>query len=80
MWRMRNRAHLLPADAAVVLGALLAVWVLHQGQVLQGGAPAGRGLLARAPPEQAHRQVGGVVVLEEDPLNLKHRQVVKRLP
>lgn len=74
----RAAPHLRPADAAVVLGAVLGVRVLHQRQVFQRRAPAARRLRPRAPPQQAHRHVGGVVVLEDDLVNLKHAHDLKK--
>lgn len=67
-------AHLCPVNGVVVLGASLGVGVVHQRQVSQSSAPLSGGILPGAPPQQAHRHVGGVVVLKGDLLNLKDRQ------
>lgn len=63
--------HLLPVDAEVILGASLCVWVVHQRQVSESRDPLGRPILSRRPPQQTHSNVGGVVVLKGDFLNLQ---------
>lgn len=61
-----------------VLGAPLRVGVLHQRQVSQSRAPLSSGVLAGAPPQQTHSNVGCVVVLKGDVLDLEHTHSVKK--
>lgn len=70
-WCCHVAAHLRPVKRAVVLGASLHVGVVHEGKVSQSGVPLGGGLLSRAALQQAYGQVGSVVVLKGDGLDLK---------
>ncbi len=69
-------AYLCPVNGEVVLGASFSVGVVHQRQVSQSTAPLGGGLLPGASPQQTHSQIGCVVVLKGDFLNLKDTQTL----